>query len=153
MSARAAGLAALYLRDLDRLRDGVAAYPSDEALWLRSGAIPNAGGTLALHLAGNLRHFLGAILGGDGYVRDREREFGDREVGRADLLAEIAAARAAVERVLPGLERAALDAPWAGPGPLGEGATTWDMLVHLYGHLGYHLGQLDYHRRMLAPGG
>ncbi len=143
-------LARIMVRDLDRLAAEVEAYPTDEALWRIGGAAPNRGGTLALHLAGNLRHFVGAVLGGNGYVRDREREFAARDLSRRALLEEIAAARDDVQSVLPSVSDAALDAPWPGRTPLQEGASTREMLVHLSGHLAYHLGQINYHRRLLA---
>lgn len=151
MSA-AAEIRTLLLRDLDRLADEVRAYPDDEALWRNAGAISNSGGTLALHLAGNLQHFVGAVLGGSGYVRDREREFAARGLSRAELLDEIAAARAAVDAAMAALDDERLRAPWTGGGPLPEGSTTRAMLLHLSGHLMYHTGQVNYHRRILAAG-
>lgn len=143
-------LARIMVRDLDRLAAEVEAYPTDEALWRIGGGVPNRGGTLALHLAGNLRHFVGAVLGGNGYARDREREFAARNLPRTELLEEIAAARADVRQAVPGLTDGDLDDPWPGRTPLQEGASTREMLVHLSGHLAYHLGQINYHRRFLA---
>ncbi len=145
-------LSTLLLRDLDRLADEVAAYPDDESLWTMAGAIPNSGGTLALHLAGNLQHFIGALLGATGYVRKRDVEFSARGLTRAQLLAEVTAAREAVAATLGRLGDEALARPWTGPGPLGDGATTGAMLIHLSGHLMYHIGQINYHRRLLAAG-
>lgn len=150
--SRAAAFRALFVRDLDRLAGEVEAYPDDASLWRVDGLIANSGGTLALHLAGNLQHFVGALLGGSGYVRDREREFAARGLGRRELLDEIAAARAAVDAALADLPDEVLDAPWTGGGPLPDGATTAAMLLHLSGHLMYHTGQVNYHRRLLAPG-
>lgn len=138
------------LRDVDRLAANVEAYTDEADLWGMDGVMPNSGGTLALHLAGNLQHFVGAILGGSGYVRDREREFAARDLSRTVLLDEIARARAAIDRALGGMDEAALDAVWTGGGPLPEGSTNGLMLLHLSGHLSYHLGQLNYHRRRLA---
>ena len=91
-----------------------------------------------------------AILGSTGYVRDREREFAARGVPRAQMLAEIAAARSAVLGTLSALGDSDLEGPWTGGGPLGADATAETMLVHLHGHLNYHLGQINYHRRILA---
>lgn len=137
-------------RDLGRLEAEVRAYPDDAAPWVTAGAIPNSGGTLALHLAGNLQHFVGAVMGGTGYVRDRTREFEARNLPRSELLAEIAAARRAVATTLEAMDDAALEAPWTGGGPLDDSATTEMMLAQLASHLAYHLGQLNYHRRILA---
>ncbi|MEK9503760.1 DinB family protein [Gaopeijia maritima] len=143
----------LLLRDVDRVMAEVRAYPDDESLWRMAGRIPNSGGTLALHLAGNLQHFVGAILGGSGYRRDREREFAARDLDRAALLGELAAAREAIDTALGAMTDADLDAEWTGGGPLPDGSPNALMLLHLSGHLGYHLGQLDYHRRLLAAEG
>ena len=147
---RARSFATLLDRDLGRLETEVRAYPDDAALWIEAGGISNSAGTLALHLAGNLQHFVGALMGNTGYVRDRPREFGARNLSRSELLEEIAAARRAVTWTLGAMDDAALERPWTGGGPLDEGATTEMMLTHLAGHLNYHLGQINYHRRILA---
>jgi uncharacterized damage-inducible protein DinB len=137
------------LRELAALRRSVEIYPDDESLWRRPGAVPNAAGTLALHLAGNLQHYVGAVLGNSSYVRDREAEFSRRDVPREAVLAEIDAAAAAVERTLTSCGDDALASPY--PEPLGSHTVaTADFLVHLASHLAYHLGQVDYHRRMVT---
>src|SRR5439155_783939 len=111
--------------------------------------ISNGGGTLALHLAGNIQFFVGTVLGGTGYVRDRAAEFGRRDVPRTELLREIDAALAAVERGVARLPDAALSQPYPQP-PGGFAVTTGDFLLHLITHFTYHLGQVDYHRRLLT---
>lgn len=148
----AALLATTIARELRAVRREVAAYPDDDALWRALPGVPNAGGTLALHLAGNLRHYVGAALGGTGYVRDRPREFAARGVPRAEVLAQLDAALADVTRVLPALDAAALAAEY--PERFGgEAFTTAEFLVHVGAHLAYHLGQLDYHRRAVTGDG
>lgn len=151
MSAAAQDFAWIVGRDLDALAGQIERYPDDEALWRVGGTILNPAGTLVLHLAGNLRAYVGAVLGGTGYVRDRDAEFSRRGVGRAELLALIATCRAEVVPALDALDPARLEAPYPGPlpGPL-EGATTHRFLLHLCAHLGWHRGQVDYHRRLLV---
>jgi len=140
-------LSAVLLRDLDALRGEIEAYPDDASLWRGVPGLPALGGTLALHLVGNLQHFIGAVLGASGYVRDREAEFGRRDVSRAELLAQVASARTAVAGTLAGLDEARLAAAY--PQPVGGlHLQTGEFLVHLVSHLGYHLGQLDSHRRL-----
>ncbi len=141
-------------RELDRLSRLVEAYPDEADLWRVEGSAKNSAGTLALHLAGNLEHFVGAVLGDTGYVRDREGEFGDRDVPRAEILGRIRRCRDRVGRVLEGLEdEDLLDAyPQPLPGSLGAIASGAEMLAHLTWHLGWHLGQIDYHRRLLVGG-
>lgn len=145
-------LARLFDRDLAQLREEIGSYPDEPSVWALRDGILNSGGTLALHLCGNLQHFVGALLGRTGYVRDREAEFSDRDVPRAAILARIDEARAAVSETLAGLDGEALEGrfPGAAPGSLGDAPTTRLMLVHLSGHLAYHLGQVNYHRRLLA---
>ncbi|HEX2717348.1 MAG TPA: DUF1572 family protein, partial [Gemmatimonadaceae bacterium] len=107
---------------------------------------------LALHIAGNLQHFIGAVLGGTGYVRDRDAEFARRDVSRDEILREIDAAIAAIERGLQSIGDDAL--PGVYPEKVaGREVVTADYLVHLSSHLSYHLGQLDYHRRIVTGDG
>ncbi len=137
------------LRDLNSLRDELRAYVDEADLWARPAGIPNSGGTLMLHLAGNLRHFIGAQLGASGYVRDRDAEFAGQPVPRAELDDRIAQAIAAVERTLASLPDDALDAEY----PLVVGGVRIPaglFLTHLATHLAYHLGQVDYHRRAVT---
>lgn len=151
MIALSQSLAAIFARDLASLRMEIEAYPADGDLWRLAPGIANPGGTLALHLAGNLQHFIGAILGGTGYRRNRDAEFGDRDVPREQIVREIDAAIAAVTRTLEALGPAALEAEYPEP-VAGVRVNTADFLVHLAVHLGYHLGQVDYHRRMVTGG-
>lgn len=152
MTPTLTGLRLVLLRDLDGLAAQVRAYPTDAALWQEAPGIANPGGTLALHLAGNLRAFVGATLGGSGYVRDRPAEFATRGASRAELLERIAAARTEVDRALSGLDERALSRPY--PEEVGGARLlTGHLLVHLVAHLGYHLGQLDYHRRVVTGAG
>ena len=137
------------VRELRTVRREVEAYPDDALLWHEVPGLPNPGGTLALHLAGNLRHYIGAVLGGTGYVRDRPAEFATRGLTRAQVIQAVDAALREVDAALATLtpERALEPYP---EGVLGRSPRMLDYLVHLTSHLGYHLGQLDYHRRMVS---
>jgi hypothetical protein len=140
-------VAAILDRDLRALRREVEAYPNERDLWAPVPGISNVAGTLALHLAGNLQYYIGAVLGGTGYVRDRPAEFARRDVPRSELLGEIEAARTAVAAALAG----AIDLDGEFPEPIaGKRVRIGDYLVHLATHFAYHLGQLDYHRRVVT---
>jgi uncharacterized damage-inducible protein DinB len=139
----------MILRELRALRRSVEAYPDDASLWAHPNGIPNPGGTLALHIAGNLQHFIGALLGNTGYRRDRDAEFAKRGVPRAAILAEISAAESAVERGLAALTESALAEPYPQQ-VAGRTMSTFDFVAHLVAHTAYHLGQLDYHRRIVT---
>ena len=136
-------------RDLRALRREIEAYPNERDLWQVQPGITNSAGNLALHLAGNLQYFVGAVLGGSGYVRDRDAEFKRRDVPRAELLRAIDAALDAVARAMARLSEQDLAQPY--PQSVGGmSLTTGDFLLHLAAHFTYHLGQVDYHRRLLT---
>ena len=141
-------LLVLFLREIDALRREVDLYPTDAALWKEHPGLPNSGGTLVMHLAGNLRHFIGGVLGRSAYVRDRNEEFSRRDVPKAELLGLIAAARREVAAALDDLQPGRLAAPFDGLPVQDRTMTTNLFLLHLLSHLGYHLGQIDYHRRV-----
>lgn len=142
----------LITRELRAVRRELEAYPDDASVWRAVAGIPNTAGTLALHVAGNIRHFIGATVGGDGFVRDREAEFARRDVPRAELLSGIDAAIAAVRRAM----RSADDEVFRRPYPeliAKRKVSGADFMVHLVAHLAYHLGQIDYHRRLVTGDG
>jgi len=139
----------LFLRELRALRREIEAYSDERLLWETRGGITNSAGNLALHLCGNLQHFIGARLGDTGYVRDRDSEFARRNVSRSEILDEVDAASAAVRR---GFERIG-DADFSKPFPESIAkmtVTTGEWLTHLVAHLAYHVGQIDYHRRIVT---
>jgi hypothetical protein len=147
--AQMAALAAMLDRDLVTLRREVEAYPDERDLWRELPGIANVGGTLVLHLTGNLQHYFGAQVASTGYVRDRPAEFAHRNVPRAELLREIEAARAAVKAASTNVTEAQLAADF--PEPIGGSrVAAGDYLAHLAVHFAYHLGQLDYHRRVVT---
>jgi hypothetical protein len=142
-------VAAILDRDLRALEREVRAYPDEGALWRVVPGITNVAGTLVLHLTGNLQHYLGARLGGTGYVRDRSAEFSRRDVPRSELLREIEAARTAVRAGLAGVSAPQLGGEY--PEVVGGSrVATGEYLMHLTTHFAYHLGQIDYHRRVVT---
>ncbi|HLB36936.1 MAG TPA: DinB family protein [Gemmatimonadales bacterium] len=136
-------------RELRALARELQAYPDDASVWRTFPGVGNSAGTLALHLAGNVQHYVGAKLGGTGYQRDRPAEFARRDVPRGELLREIERAIAAAETTLPQVSETALaaDFPEAVGGRI---IRTDEFLLHVATHLGWHLGQVDYHRRMVT---
>jgi len=142
-------LTCLLVRDLDTFVREIDLLPDDESLWKTMTGVSNSCGNLALHCAGNLQYYVGALLGGSGYVRDRAREFSQRSGARADVVAELTRARQAVESALPAVSQSRLDADF----PEAVGGVTLPTrlaLLHLAVHLGFHLGQADYLRRTLS---
>lgn len=149
MSIAAQSISELINRDLDRLSTEVEAYSKDENLWITEGEITNTAGNLTLHLCGNLQHFIGAILGKTSYKRDRDFEFAGKNVSRAELLGAIIETKKVVKETLQRLPESVLNYPY----PLrlfdNKEMSTLFFLIHLQGHLNYHLGQINYHRRIL----
>jgi uncharacterized damage-inducible protein DinB len=142
-------IGAILDRDLRALQREVEAYPEEREIWRVVPGMANVAGTLVLHLTGNLQHYFGARLGGTDYVRDRTAEFARRDVPRSELLREIEAARAAVKAGLAKLSDAQLVAEF--PEIIGDSrVATGEYLVHLTTHFAYHLGQIDYHRRVVT---
>jgi uncharacterized damage-inducible protein DinB len=140
----------LFARDLQRLKTEIAAYTNEALLWHTEKGIANSAGNLCLHLIGNLNTYLGAVLGNTGYVRQRELEFSLKDVPRAELLAKLDATAKVVNEVLDKLKPADLEKEY--PMQVFEQPlTTAQFLAHLTTHLAYHLGQINYHRRLLEP--
>ncbi len=152
MTSFVSAIGTLLLRELVTLRKEVEAYPSDSDLWKVVPGITNSGGTLALHLTGNLQHFIGAVLGGSGFLRDRDAEFSTRGLSKDELIGRVEQTTAALTRTFGSLTDAVLASRY--PEPVAKvRVSTGDFLVHLEGHLAYHLGQIDYHRRMTTGTG
>ncbi len=138
---------AILVRELRSLQRELEAYPDETEIWSLPAGIGNSAGTLALHLVGNLQAFVGATLGDSGYRRDRPAEFSRRHVARQEIVQEIQRTVNIVESTLSRLP----DDVAADDFPLSFGETrveTADFLVHLVSHLAFHLGQIDYHRRL-----
>jgi uncharacterized damage-inducible protein DinB len=139
----------IFERDLLRLRDEINLYRSEDDLWTIKGEISNSAGNLCLHLLGNMNHFIGAVLGGTGYVRDRNGEFASEGVSRQLLNEEIAKTIEAVKIGLNKLSTEDFDKNF--PIEKRDETVRMDfMLLHLFGHFSYHLGQINYHRRLIS---
>ena len=142
-------LAELYERDLNKLKAEIELYENEADLWKKPGDVPNSAGNLCLHLNGNLQHFFGAVLGATGYVRDRDAEFSSVGISREAMISDVESTLAVVKSTLAKLSDDDLAAIY----PIevfGKPMTTGFFLTHLATHLDWHLGQINYHRRMVA---
>lgn len=138
----------LFIRDLNTLKQEINAYQIEENLWISNETLSNSAGNLALHLIGNLNHFIGATLGNSDYVRQREVEFSQKNSPKAELITQIDDTISVVESVLNQLTEADLQQEYKRR-VFEDTMTTEYFLVHLSMHLAYHLGQINYHRRLL----
>jgi uncharacterized damage-inducible protein DinB len=150
-SSIGADLAVLFTRDLARLSRQLDAF-DDVHLWQVRPGVTNSAGNLMLHLNGNLREFIGRQMGGVAYVRDRPREFSATNVPRAQIAADLAELSTLIPRVIDAVTAERWDEIFPEP-VLGAPLTNRHFVTHLYGHLTYHLGQIDYLRRMLSGDG
>ncbi|MEH3112041.1 DUF1572 family protein [Pedobacter terrae] len=138
----------LFNRDLSKLKSEIEAYQNEENLWRIGHGIANPAGNLCLHLVGNLNTYIGAVLGGTNYVRNRELEFSLKDIPRQELINMIEATITVVSETLGNMSQEQMDNEY----PIlvfEEKTATEFFLVHLTTHLAYHLGQINYHRRLL----
>lgn len=141
-------LIALFERDLNKLKSELLAYKSEEAIWKTEATISNSAGNLALHLIGNLNTYIGAEIGKTGYIRNRPLEFSAKFVPREQLVADIETTIDVIKNALPLLTEEDYQAEY--PVLVFEKKTSVEyFFIHLAVHLGYHLGQVNYHRRLL----
>lgn len=137
------------LRELRALEREIAAYPDDATVWQTPSGISNSAGNLALHMAGNLRHFIGHALAGTNYVRDRNAEFSAKGMTRDELRAVIEESIADLDDAFGRITDDQLQSEFPLP-ILDNRFNTLEFLTHLAVHLSYHLGQVDYHRRLIT---
>lgn len=138
----------LFKRDLDKLKQEVDSYKNEAHLWIVTKDISNSTGNLCLHLVGNLNHFIGAVLGDSGYVRQRDLEFSLKDISKSELIKQINDTIEVVENTLRNLTQEDLQKEYKRR-VFEDSMTTEYFLVHLTMHLAYHLGQINYHRRLL----
>jgi uncharacterized damage-inducible protein DinB len=152
----------LFDRDLQKLEEEINLYQTDEALWKIAGEIKNPAGNLCLHLCGNLQHYIGKNLGQTSYVRNRDNEFAAKGISKAELIAEIQKTKQTVhdtlETLKPSVQTVHDTLETLKPSVLEAEyvekvydypMTTAYFLIHLIAHFSYHLGQINYHRRLL----
>ncbi|MDB5228043.1 MAG: hypothetical protein JWN78_2236 [Bacteroidota bacterium] len=138
----------IFGRDLDKLREEISLYKNENDLWIVKDGINNSAGNLCLHLIGNLSHFIGATLGNSGYIRNRDLEFSSKNIPREEMIRSIEKTILIVESTLSKISPEDLQKNF----PLekhGGIVTIEYMLLHLMTHLSYHLGQINYHRRLV----
>ena len=141
-------LKSLFTRDLNKLKLEIESYQDESKIWVIDKNISNSAGNLCLHLIGNINNFIGAEIGKTGYIRNRELEFSLKDVPRTELIMKIEDTIVVVNNALDRLTEADLQSIY----PLvvfEKEMTTEFFLVHLSVHLGYHLGQINYHRRLV----
>jgi Protein of unknown function (DUF1572) len=138
----------IFKRDLEKLKQEINLYEDETKLWVIEEGIANSAGNLCLHLIGNLNTYIGAEIGKTGYIRHRELEFSLKDISKNELVERIESTIMTVDSSLDLMEEGELEKEY----PLlvlVEKTSTGYLLIHLTVHLGYHLGQINYHRRLL----
>ncbi|MDH5475200.1 MAG: DinB family protein [Cyclobacteriaceae bacterium] len=139
----------LFQRDLDKVTTELSEYKEENQIWVINKHISNSAGNLALHICGNLQYYVGTILGNSDYIRNRELEFSSSSVPLNRIKKEIIITKEVVNSILTTITPATLQQGY----PIeifGHPMTTEFFLLHLSTHLSYHLGQINYHRRLLS---
>jgi hypothetical protein len=145
----ASELSVLFSRDLAKLRKQIEGFPDDETLWRILPGVTNSGGNLALHIEGNLREFVGRQLGKLDYKRTRDLEFSAKGLSKSEVVARLTELGQLIPPVIAGLSADQMELEYPEI-VLDVPMTTQQFLMHLYGHLNWHLGQVDYLRRILS---
>jgi uncharacterized damage-inducible protein DinB len=138
----------LFQRDLEKLKSEITSYKDEKKMWEVTGDLSNSAGNLCLHICGNLQHFIGSVLGISGYKRDRDSEFSRKNIPVDEIIRKIDHTIFTVKKTLNELDVNKLDEIYP-INVFGYEMTTGFFLTHLTTHLSYHLGQINYHRRLL----
>lgn len=145
-------LSTLFRRDLTRLVKQIEAFQDTAILWSHARGVTNSAGNLVLHIEGNLREYIGRQLGNVDYSRDRQFEFAATGLPKEDLLYRIEDLKPLITLVLESFTEERMKSPYP-EDVLSCQLSVEDFLIHLYGHLNWHLGQIDSLRRVLTEGG
>lgn len=141
-------LSKVFGKDLEKLRDEIGLYRHEANLWKIEKGIANSAGNLCLHLVGNLNTYFGAVIGETGYIRNRDQEFSLKNIPQKELLRMVDDTAKMLDQVMKTIKDDQLKEEY----PvlvLKEKTSTGFFLFHLSSHLGYHLGQINYHRRLI----
>lgn len=141
-------ITAIFERDLHLVKKEIGLFHTEKNLWRTSGSIHNSAGNLCLHIVGNLNTYIGKHIGETGYVRNREAEFTLKNVSREELIHKVEQTKEIVGTILTDMQDSELQKKYPEE-VLGYEMTTGFFLIHLHGHLSYHLGQINYLRRIL----
>lgn len=141
-------LATFFENDLDKLTSEISLFKDEASVWEIKEGVTNSAGNLTLHLLGNLNHFIGKTLGNTGYERHRDEEFSLKNIPREKIISDISDLKETIKNTLSKLSAEELQKDF--PIKIREEVyTTQNMLIYLLSHLNYHLGQVNYLRRMI----
>ena len=120
---------------------------NDQQIWWRANEQSNAIGNLVLHCAGSTRYYIGHVVGGSDFVRDRDAEFSERrEIPKDELLSTLDGAISEADTVLSTFDASRLlERTDRTPKP-----TTFMQVIGLQlVHYATHTGQIAFATKML----
>jgi hypothetical protein len=139
--------AALFELQLTKLKNEVISFKDEANLWKKIDGVNNTAGTLVNHLVGSLNFSVGTNIADNGYVRNREAEFADTNIPREKLVSGIDSLIVVIRTALENISEERLEKQYQMEH---QGIqNTRFYLIYFYGHLNYHIGQINYLRRML----
>lgn len=141
-------LANFYERDIRKLIEEVNLFKNEEDLWRITGSVKNSCGNLVLHVIGGMNYLIGTTLAHTKYVRNREQEFIQKNVKRTELISQLEALIIIINQTLNTLTADQMEAEYPIFFDKPKTSVTY-VLVQLLAHLNYHLGQVNYLRRVL----
>jgi len=141
-------ITSLFEKDINKLIEEIGLFESEEDIWKIKEGVSNSAGNLSLHLIGNLNHFIGATLGNSGYVRERDKEFSEKNIPRTQLIEALNSTVSVIKQTLAALPEEDLKKDF--PVAINQKIISTEyMLVYLLNHFNYHLGQVNYLRRLI----
>ena len=120
---------------------------SDPMIWWRANDRSNAIGNLVLHCVGSTRFYLGRIIGGSDFVRDRQSEFAERrELPAAQLRANLDMAIEEADAALRAFDPVRLlEVTEETPEPM----TLAEVIALQLSHYALHVGQIAYATKLI----
>ena len=141
-------ITSLFEKDINKLIEEIGLFKNEEDIWKIKEGVSNSAGNLSLHLVGNLNHFIGATLGNSGYVRERDKEFSEKNIPRTQLIEALNSTVSVIKQTLAALPEEDLKKDF--PVAINQKIISTEyMLVYLLNHFNYHLGQVNYLRRLI----
>jgi hypothetical protein len=117
---------------------------SDEQFWKKPFAFGNSFGHLTLHLTGNLNYYIGTQIAGTGYVRDRPREFTEKErPAKEEVLRRFVTAVAMVVRTIQAQSESDWEQSYGAKGEE-DAKNRLTIVLRCLTHLDHHIGQMQY---------
>lgn len=133
----------IFKKELENLSKEINSYPNEDSLWVNLPNKTSSAGALTLHLIGNIQQTIGILLYHPPKISHWETA---TKITRKQLTTEIELTIETLRLALSPMRDSELKREF--PQKIdSESVTTGKVLIELFGHLTYHLGQIHYHRK------